>query len=410
MQQASHPLGVITLSFSKMLERFSYYGLRSILMLYVVKGPLQMDKYHASELYGYFTGLIILTPLLGGLIADLLLGCRKTAWIGGFIQALGCFLVAVPNTYFLYAGLIFIALGVGLYNPSSIAAMGYLYRSRSSGRADAGMMIFYASINVGALLAPLIIGGFFENYFSLGFVLCGLILCISQVILIVAGNSLTDVPDTAHIYIQEKPDQRVPMNAIPVLILITLFVPLFWCAYNLLNNINYELLYEGSYGAALQQMITLINPLMLLFAGIAAALVWTFFRSSPLFKIAIGFFIAICAILLLLALPAFRDSGIFLTFYVIVEVVMAIAEIFIAVPAFSFIARFSPAKFKTLLVAAYIAITGILNQLAVRLSSLADYTGSNVLSLLFSGLLLIAGIALLVVYFISRNSNNRADI
>src|SRR3989344_760791 len=127
MQNTSHSLGIIPLSLSKLLERFAYYGMRSILVLYMVH-ELAFDERHSSKIYGAFILAAGLLPLIGGLIGDLLLSTKMTAIIGGFIQAIGFFVLAFPSQMGIYVGLFIIALGTGLYSPNILSTISTLYK------------------------------------------------------------------------------------------------------------------------------------------------------------------------------------------------------------------------------------------------------------------------------------------
>ena len=158
---AGHPRELGPLFFTELWERFSYYGMRSILMLYmtsaVAAGGLAFTDKEASTLYGNYTMAVYLTALPGGLIADYLTGARRAVLIGGIIIALGHFSMVFHSMTFFYGGLALIAIGTGLLKPNISAMVGGLYKEDDP-RRDSGFSIFYMGINVGALLAPLIIG------------------------------------------------------------------------------------------------------------------------------------------------------------------------------------------------------------------------------------------------------------
>lgn len=158
---ASHPKGLGVLFFTELWERFSYYGMRAILMLYmteaVVGGGLGFDVKNASRIYGEYTSWVYLTSIIGGLIADRLLGARKAILVGGIIIALGHFTLAVQSVYAFFGGLILIILGTGLLKPNISTMVGKLYPPGDL-RRDAGFSIFYMGINIGAMLAPIVCG------------------------------------------------------------------------------------------------------------------------------------------------------------------------------------------------------------------------------------------------------------
>ena len=156
-----HPRGLSTLFFTEMWERFSFYGLRAILFLYMTtalaKGGLAFETHYAGLIMGTYTSGVYWTPLLGGWIADKWLGARRAVLVGGIIIACGHFSMAVKTMPNFYLGLALIAIGTGFLKPNVSTMVGDLY-DEGDARRDAGFSIFYMGINLGALLAPLVVG------------------------------------------------------------------------------------------------------------------------------------------------------------------------------------------------------------------------------------------------------------
>ena len=156
-----HPGGLSTLFFTEMWERFSYYGMRAILLLYMTskfaEGGLGFDEKYAGLIYGTYVSSVWYLPLPGGWLADRILGARRAVLIGAIIIACGHYSMAVNSKLTFYAGLILIACGTGLLKPNISAMVGQLY-SEEDKRRDAGFSIFYMGINLGAFLAPLLVG------------------------------------------------------------------------------------------------------------------------------------------------------------------------------------------------------------------------------------------------------------
>lgn len=157
-----HPPALYMLFFTEMWERFSYYGMRGILILYLTKqwvqGGLAIDPQQASLIYGFFTGFVYFTPLIGGWLADKFLGQRKAITIGGITMMIGQFVLFGINTHAgLYIGLFLLIIGNGFFKPNISTLVGRLYPTNDP-RRDAAFSIFYMGINLGAFLAPLIIG------------------------------------------------------------------------------------------------------------------------------------------------------------------------------------------------------------------------------------------------------------
>ncbi len=173
-----HPRGLSTLFFTEMWERFSYYGMRAFLILYmtasVANGGLGFDDRHAASVYGNYVGSVWLTPILGGLIADRFLGQYRSVLLGGTIIALGHFTLAFNTLTTFYTGLVLIVIGTGLLKPNVSTIVGSLY-DPGDARRDAGFSIFYMGINLGAFIGPLIAGGLAQRVdWHLGFAIAGI--------------------------------------------------------------------------------------------------------------------------------------------------------------------------------------------------------------------------------------------
>lgn len=182
MSQAAaqrHPRGLYTLFFTEMWERFSYYGMRAFLILYMTTATtganpgMELDVATATAIFGLYTGMVYLLGLPGGWVADRLWGQRKAVFVGGCIIAAGHFSMAVPSTTMFFAGLALIAVGTGLLKPNVSSVVADLYPEKDA-RRDAGFSIFYMGINLGGFLGPAVCSWLGENYnWHLGFSAAG---------------------------------------------------------------------------------------------------------------------------------------------------------------------------------------------------------------------------------------------
>ena len=158
---AGHPRGLTTLFFTEMWERFSYYGMRAILILFMVapasQGGMGLSTELAAAVYGLYTGSVYFTAIPGGWIADRLLGLRRAVLVGGILIALGHYCLAANVRPLFYAGLVLIVLGTGLLKPNISSIVGQLY-AKDDPRRDAGFSLFYMGINLGALISPIVCG------------------------------------------------------------------------------------------------------------------------------------------------------------------------------------------------------------------------------------------------------------
>jgi POT family proton-dependent oligopeptide transporter len=255
-----HPKGLTFLFTTEMWERFSYYGMRSLLVLYMTKylllpehsgdvrglltvksaletifGPLEAQPL-SSQIWGFYTGLVYFTPILGGLLADRVLGQRRTVIIGAVLMAIGHFMMAVEQL-FLFA-LLALILGNGAFKPNISTQVGGLYPPGDP-RRDRAYSIFYVGINVGAFLAPLVCGTLGEKVgWHYGFAAAGVGMCIGLAIYLYALPLLP--PDELHkaraAHVERKPLDRDQWRAI--IALLVLFAPatLFWATYEQMGN------------------------------------------------------------------------------------------------------------------------------------------------------------------------------
>ncbi len=181
-----HPRGLATLFMTELWERFSYYGMRALLVLFMTaaaaNGGLQFDVAKAGAIYGLYTSSVYMLSLLGGWIADRLLGQRRTVLYGGVLIAAGNLCLAIPGLATFYSGLVLSALGTGLLKPNVSVMVGQLYQEGDA-RRDAGFSIFYMGINLGAFLSPLACGYLGQRinwHLGFGLAAAGMVLGVLQ--------------------------------------------------------------------------------------------------------------------------------------------------------------------------------------------------------------------------------------
>ncbi|HYO63342.1 MAG TPA: peptide MFS transporter [Pyrinomonadaceae bacterium] len=194
-----HPRGLTTLFFTEVWERFSYYGMRALLMLYMTKtlgeGGLGFDEKYAGLIYGTYTSSVFWTPLGGGWLADKYLGARRAVFVGGCVIALGHFSLVFDTTANFYGGLVLIAAGTGLLKPNISAMVGNLY-AEDDGRRDAGFSLFYMAVNLGAFFAPIVCGYLGQKVsWHYGFAAAGVGMVFGLVQYVAGGERLRGVGD-----------------------------------------------------------------------------------------------------------------------------------------------------------------------------------------------------------------------
>ncbi|MBK8101075.1 MAG: peptide MFS transporter [Planctomycetes bacterium] len=169
---AGHPVGLPMLFFSEMWERFCYYGARALLV-FALTSQFQFSEQDANKVYGVYTALVYATAILGGWVADRILGFRRSILVGGLIMAAGEFMLFLPSQEMFFYGLALIITGNGLFKPNISTTVGKLYQPGDKTR-DRGFVIFYQGINLGAFIAPLLCGWLGEQYgFRFGFLAAG---------------------------------------------------------------------------------------------------------------------------------------------------------------------------------------------------------------------------------------------
>jgi len=236
MIKKGNPLSLSTLFFTEMWERFSYYGMRALLVLYLVNS-LNYSESDALHIYAVYTGLVYLTPLIGGYLADRFLGAQKSIFIGGLTMMIGHFLMAFPDYLYLAIGMLII--GNGYFKPNISSLLGRLYKSNDL-RRDSGFSIFYVGINLGAFLAPLIVGYVGETInWHYGFAIAGFGM-LAGLIQFYYGQNKIIKEDTTH---QSKKLKLADWGLITIISLINIPLILLILEVNqVLNNFFFEIL------------------------------------------------------------------------------------------------------------------------------------------------------------------------
>jgi POT family proton-dependent oligopeptide transporter len=254
-----HPQGLFLLFSTELWERFSYYAMRAILVLYLVDKVRSEGGYglgwqqdEALRLYATFTGLFYLTPLLGGWLADNFLGQRKAIYIGGALMAAGQFALGMPHnwlpgneTILFYAGLTGLVLGNGLFKPNISTMVGDLYQDGDH-RRDSAFTIFYMGINLGAFLSAIVVGSvvrYFDGNYQAGFVCAGAGMLISLLLqYLFAHQLLGDIGTIPSARLdklkQGKQDSegKTPLtqqerDRIKVILIMGIFTAIFWAGF-----------------------------------------------------------------------------------------------------------------------------------------------------------------------------------
>jgi POT family proton-dependent oligopeptide transporter len=443
-KKKGHPAGLYLLFFTEMWERFSYYGMRGILVLYLTKsfveGGLAIDNQTASLIYGFFTGFVYFTPLIGGWLADKYIGQRHAITIGGVTMMLGQFvLFAVNNHYGLYTGLFLLILGNGFFKPNISTLVGGLYGENDPKR-DSAFSIFYMGINLGAFLAPLVIGILSDDIFSVknaageviehgyryGFLAAGLGMLLGQILFNTLANrylgSLGVKPVGGKSFSEEgvqntnPPLTKPEKERVTVIFILVLFAVFFWAGFeqagssltlyaeNFINRtVSIPIIGEYTIPTAWFQSV---NPLFIVLLAPLFGYFWTtkFGRQIPTpVKMGLGMVVLGVGFFFMLGAVAERggdtqDVAIkaSLWWLVMTYLIHTMGELCLSPVGLSVVTKLSPPRLGSVLMAVWLLSSFVANILGGFIASYVEVMGAGTIFLvisifvIFCGLLLIA--------------------
>lgn len=422
-----HPSGLYVLFFTEMWERFSYYGMRAILVLYLVaqttsdNAGLGWSNGEALALYGWYTMLVYVASIPGGFIADKLIGQRKSVLYGGILLCFGHGILAVEEMWAFYTGLGLIIAGVGLLKPNISTMVGGLYKQGDI-RRDKGFTIFYIGINIGAFLSSIIVGTVGEVYgWHYGFGLAGIGMALGLIQYVLGqkylkhvGNFLGASENNHDKELIKKPLNKEEKDRVIVLFISFLLVIVFWGAFEqaggLMNIyasektnriLSFSLPYIGNEVPA--SWFQSLNAMFIIFLGTTVASIWAKRKlkskvSTSLFKMIIGLIIMGTGFLFMSAASTEHDtSGASAMYWLVLAYLFhTVGELCISPVALSFITKLAPVKYASIMMGVYFAMTGFGNKLAGLLGESAEsmgeftiFTGIAVFCVLFGSIVLL---------------------
>jgi proton-dependent oligopeptide transporter, POT family len=418
-----HPKGLGPLFFTELWERFSYYGMRSILILYMTKtaaeGGLGFDDPTAADIYGWYTFSVYITALPGGLIADYLTGARRAVFIGGIIIACGHFSMVFHSMTFFYLGMALIAIGTGLLKPNISVMVGNLYRENDPRRVS-GFSIFYMGINVGALLAPLAVGFLAktETFKSVlrslgldpntswhwGFGAAGVGMIVGLIVYGLSRRSLEHVGNKVPSAVKVKTDIAPAPTLTPgdwkriaAIFILFIFTILFWAAYeqkgsslNLFaDRLTRTEILGWSFPAPFLQSLT---PAFVIMLTPVFALLWVRLKerqpSSP-GKFTLGLVLIGAAYLLMIPAAMLTAQG-RVSFWWLVGLYFleVCGEMCLSPVGLSTVTKLAPVRFVGILMGLWFFATALGNKLAGFLARFFDSNNSWQLTKLYGGIAL----------------------
>ncbi len=388
-QITKHPNGLGTLFFTEMWERFSYYGMRALLVLYLVNHLQYTDK-EAGHLYGIYTSLVYLTPLIGGYLADRYLGHLKSVYLGSFLMILGHFSLALETEVTFFLGLALLILGNGFFKPNISTLLGSLYRDRP-GLQDSGFTIFYMGINLGALFGPIVTGSLADYIgWHYGFGVAGVGMVLGVLIFRLGAKSFAQIRalDYNHQVKDQSVETKDNFERIVLILVMAFFSIFFWMAFEQMgSSMN---LFADRYTDRVvfgfeipTAWLQSVNPLfILLFAPLTAEL-WRKLGIAnkdphPLKKFSMAMFILGLGFLVLVwASWGFKEGEKMGLFYLVFAYFWnTISELFLSPTGLSFVNKTAPAAYSSLLMGAWFSSNAIAHYLGGLFSGLMEEMGS----------------------------------
>ncbi len=413
-----HPRGLPLLFMTEMWERFSFYGMRVILVLYMVgktsEGGMGWTEEHALQLYGTYIGLAYLTPLIGGYLADRFLGQRISAMFGGFLMAIGHFLLAFNGTTTFYSGLACIVIGNGFFKPCLTSILGGLYKEGDS-RRDGGYSIFYMGINLGSLIGTGLCSWLHVNYgFDYGFIAAGFAMVLGLSIFgFGAKKSLGDIglrPNKVEATkIQDKPLTHVDKKRILGLTVLIGLCLVFMVAWDQTGGLL--ILFAQKHTDRLvggweipAGWFYSLNPLTIVLFAPLISLLWSKLgqRKRDLSvgrKFSLGFWLAGISFFLMVLAPNSMSAGSKVNPLWLVGhyFFITITELCILPVLWSAVSKFAPKKYLASLMALALCSIGIGSKIANTIGSYINQWGSQQIFLGLTILMVAFGLITLAI-------------
>ena len=417
-----HPRGLYVLFMTEVWERFSYYGMRALLVLFLVasssgKNPgFGWTENEALKLYGIYSFLVYLSSIPGGIIADKWLGQKKTVLMGGLFLVVGHSILAVQTISAFYTGLAFIIAGVGCLKPNISTMVGGLYPTGDD-RRDKGFTIFYIGINIGAFLAPLIVGYVGERYnWHYGFGLAGIGMAIGQITYMYGQKYLKGVGESFktlsvnEIATRNQPLTSIEKDRILVMLLSFLMIVVFFGAFeqagglmNLYADQRTNRVIESLNFTVPASWFQSVNSFFIISLGTPIAAFWYTRKkkgkeASSILKMALGVIIMGWGFLFMAAgSNQFSNTGSSAMYWLIFAYLFhTVGELFATPVALSYITKLAPLKYASIMMGLFWAAIGLGSYVAGWVGIWSQtagefqiFTGIAIFCTIFGGLVLL---------------------
>ncbi len=343
IQNIFHTKETFSYAISKTLERMAYYGLRSLIVLYMIGEVLKMPNEDALEVYGLFTASLVFSQIIGAILGDLVIGNRKAIIFGMLIQALGAFSLCIPSINGLYIGLFFIVLGGGLYSPNIISSFGKLYLNKTK-LLDAGFTFFYLAINLGAFFGTVTIGYIGTKIgWNAGFIIAGIIMLLSIIPILFTKEKEIET---------ESENNPITNQRIINVSIVFVLVGIFWAIYEISYIRIFDLEIKLSEISTLdlpRSLWTSLNSMFTLPLSIIAIVLWSHFYSSQFFKLIVGFVFGAISFGILFLIPEIPNEK-HTIIYIISLLFLGISEIHISPVINSVLTQYTNPKYLAILI------------------------------------------------------------
>lgn len=395
-----HPKGITALFLTEMWERLSYYGMRALLVLYLVKSLGFTDK-DAGVVYAYYTSFVYLTPVIGGYITDRYLSYRFSIYLGSILMLLGHLSLALDDLTYFYLGLCLLALGNGFFKPNISTIFGRLYQEKPNLR-DSGFTIFYMGINLGGLLGPIIAGSLGEKVnWHLGFFSAGVGMFLGILVFYFGSKSLPSFvwekeskqnSNLNHKSEKNKESESDTLSKMVLIGLLSFFSIFFWMAFEQMGtSLNLFALRNTDrnvFGFEIPaSILQSLNPLMILIFGPILSSIWIYLSRSnrnpnPILKFVISLFLLGIGFLVMVVAAKQAETGVLVSLFFLVSVYFwnTLSELCLSPVGLSFVSRMAPVRFASLLMGIWFLSTalghyaaGILSGYQREWGSLSDF-------------------------------------
>ncbi len=417
-QGKKHPKGLYLLFFTELWERYSYYGMRALLVLYLttayISGGLGVDPAKALSIYGIYTGSVYFTPIFGGWLTDQYIGLRRAITIGGITMACGDFTIFLTHSKSgLFTGLALLVIGNGFFKPNISTLVGELY-PRNDKRKDAAFTIFYMGINLGAFFAPLVAGYLAEDLFlkpmangsmhygfKWAFLASSIGMVTGQIIFAIFSKKFlgqVGLRPNKVLAAEANIDQNVPLTRkekqrTKAILILACFVVFFWAGFEQAGSsftlYTKNFIDRDIFGYTIPvAWFQSVNPLFIIILAPILSSVWLKLSNSKRGDLnmttKMGFGMILLGLGFMVLVPAVLQTGsdeqhvivkANLLFIIFTYLLHTLGELFLSPVGLSLVSKVAPVKIASLLMGVWMAAIGVASLLAGQLASLTEKLG-----------------------------------